>query len=192
MRGVEGVDAAGGEVRAGLVARRLLLEPGDVALVVDHAHAVALGLGDRLDGERGQRVRGAVALGQRAQVDRVQAVGGADEEALAARAQEVAAAAHAAGRAEQLRLVRPGDVEAELRAVAERVADGVRVVVEVHGHLAHVVAREAAEEVLEHRAVGDRDERLRQVVGERGEPRAEARRHHEGPHRERACAGSRR
>ncbi len=119
---------------------------------------------------------------ERSEIDRVQAVAGKHHERLARLAQEVGDRTGASGRAEQLGLVRPADVETEPAPVPERAAHGIGVVMQVDRHLAHSRRRQPREQVLEGGTVRHGNERLRDVVGDRREPGSEPGRHHEGPH----------
>ena len=89
---------------------------------------------------------------------------------------------------EQLLLVAVGELDAELRAVAEVALDRLREPVQVGDRLAEAVAGEQAHDVLHHRPVQHRHHRLRHRVGDRPQPRAEPRRQDHRPHRLAASA----
>ena len=96
---------------------------------------------------------------ERAQVDVRERVTRDDQERLVP--EELAHVAHAAGRTEQLLLVRVREPDAVLATVAEALADQVREVVQVGDHVVEAVPHEQAHDVLHHRPAEHRHHRLR-------------------------------
>ncbi len=163
----------------------LLLEALDPAVGAgDHDPELAH-VGDPLDGQRRDAVVGLVGGTEGGQVDVGERVGSHHQEGLVA--EELGDVADAAGRAQQLVLVAVGELGSERRAVTEAVADGVREPVQVGDHLAEAVATQEQQDVLHHRAVGDRDHRLRDLVGEWAQAGPQARCHHHRFHRATRC-----
>ena len=148
----------------------------------------SLTFGDPLDGQRGDAVVGLVGGTEGGQVDVGERVGGHHQEGLVA--EELGDVADAARRAQQLVLVAVGELDPERRAVAEAVADGVREPVQVGDHLAEAVAAQEQQDVLHHRAVGDRHHRLRDLVGERAQAGPQARCHHHRSHQSGRASGA--
>ena len=140
--------------------------------------------GDPLDRERRDPVVRFVALAQRPQVDVGERVARDDQERVVlAAGEEVGDVANAAGGAEELLLLAVGELDPERRAVAEVVADPIAEVGEVGDHLAEAVPARELEDVLHHRPVDDRRERLRDLEGERPQPLAEPRSEDHRAHR---------
>ena len=113
---------------------------------------------------------GLVELAHRRQVDVGERVAGDDEEGVA---EEAGRVADAACGAKQLLLAPVGELDAELRPVAEVVLDRLREPVQVGDRLAEAVPGEQAEDVLHHRPVQHRRHRLRHRIGDRPQPGAE-------------------
>ena len=109
------------------------------------------------------------------EVDVGERVAGDDQERAVV--EEVGAVAHAAGGAEQLRLLAVDE------PVAEVVADRVREVVEVRDHVVVAVAVEQVDDVRHHGPVEHRHHRLRQLERERAQARAETGCENHGLHR---------
>ena len=163
---LEHVDPAVAEVRLRVDRLGLLLEAGDLAVVVVDHDPVLPRVDHPLDRERRDRPGLAVGLCQRVEVDVSQRVARDHEERLLP--EEVSAVAHAPGRPEQLLL------EAVGHPVAEVPADRLREVVEVGDHLVDPVTREQVDDVGHHRPVEHRDHRLRQLVGQRPQASSQA------------------
>ena len=72
--GLDHVDAAVGEIGAGLVTRRLLLEAAHARIAVEDDDAVRARVGDRLHRQRGQRAGPTVMAEEGGHVDVVKAV----------------------------------------------------------------------------------------------------------------------
>ncbi len=143
-------------------------KPGDAPVgVVDH-DAVARGIVDLFDGDRGDRAALAVGAHERRDVDVGQGVAADDHEGVVG--QQLAKPARAAGRAQQLLFEAVVGPQPERFAVAEVAADVVGVVVQVDADLGHAVARQQAQDVLHDRAIDDRRHRLGGAIGERRQP----------------------
>ena len=72
--GLDHVDTAVGEIGAGLVTRRLLLEAAHARIAVEDDDAVRARVSDRLHGQRGQRAGPTVMAEEGGDVDVVKAV----------------------------------------------------------------------------------------------------------------------
>ena len=117
-----------------------------------------------VEGKRGVRdgSRRPVKRHERAEIQIGQDVAVDDEEGIL---EERLDPLDAAGGAEQLRLLRVADLDAEAGPVAEVAAHRLRPVVQVDGDPADPVVPQPADGVLEHRLARDRDHRLGQRLG---------------------------
>ena len=158
---------------------RLLLEALDAAVVAGDRDP-ELGRVRRPAWSPGWRSRrGLVELAHRGQVDVGERVAGDHQEGVA---EEVGGVADAARGPEQTVLAAVGELDSAGRPVAEVPLDQLREPVQVGDRLDEAVAAEQAQDVLHHRPVEDRDHRLRHLVGDRPQPRAQPRRQDHRPH----------
>ena len=155
----------------------LLLKAGDAPLAVVEHDPVLARVGDLLDGQRRDTPGVAVAGGE---APRSMSVSASPEITRKGSSPKNSAQARTPpGGAEQLGLVAVG------QAIAEVLPDRVREVVQVGDHLVEAVAVEQVEDVLHHRAVEHRHHRLGDLVGQRAQAGAEARREDHRSHQPR-------
>ncbi len=177
--GLEHVDAGVDGVREDLAPGRLLEEPLDPALVVDHDHAEVERVLDVLQDDGGHGAAALVLGDHRGQVEVGQRVARDHDEALA---EQLLGVLDAARRAEGHLLDRVVDVHPEGAAVAEVVADGLGQEGERDHDVLDAVQPEQLDDVLHAGLVGDRHHRLGLVARERAQARALSPGHHDGAH----------
>ena len=181
----ERVDHAVDEVGERLGRVGLLLEALDAPVGVGDDHAVLADVGDLLDAERRNAAVGPVGVGELRQVGVGERVAGEDEEdVVVAAGEEVGDVADAARGPEQLLLAAVADRRRRAGAVAAGAASTAS------GNQCRLAitsstpwSASSRDELLDDRAVADRHDRLGDLVGDRPQPRAEARRHDHRSHR---------
>src|SRR5260221_1012424 len=167
--GTKHVDAAVGQVGEGLGRVGLLLEALDAAVDAGDRHPELAGVRAPLGRQRRDPVVGLVEIPHPGQIDVGERVAGDDQERVA---EEAGGFAHPTRVAQQSLLGTVGQLDPEIRAVAEVRFDQLREPVQVGDRLGEGVAGEEAGDVLHHRPVQHRHHRLRHLVGDRAQPGA--------------------
>ena len=187
ISGLERVDHAVGLVRERLGRVGLLLKALNAAVGAGDDDAVLAGVRDPLHGESRDAVVGRVSIGEAAEVEVGERIAGHDQERLVA--EPVAHVSHASGGAEELLLLRVGEVHPQVRSVAEPVGDRLGKPVEVRDDVGDAVAGQRAQDQLDHGPVCHGHHRLRHLVCERTQARAQPCRHHHRLHQRQATQG---
>jgi hypothetical protein len=178
--GLEDVDPGVDGVAEHLAPAGLLEEALDAAVLVGDDDAELERVLHRLEADGGERAPLLVELDDGGQVDVGEDVAGDDEEALVL--ELLHGVADRAGRAERGLLGRVHHADAELRPVAEVVADGVGQEGDGDDDVLEAVLLQELDDVLHHRPVGDGHHRLGLVGRQRAQAGALTTRHDHGFH----------
>jgi hypothetical protein len=178
--GLQDVDAGVDRVAEDLTPARLLEEPLDAPILTGDHDPELEGVLGALEDDRGRSLLLAVELHRRGQVEVGDVIAGDDQEGVV---EEVLGVLDASRRAERLVLRGVRERHAEVRSIAEVMADDAREELDGGHDLGDAVLPEEQQDVLHHGPAHDGQHRLRLIGGEGAQPGALAPAHDHAFHR---------